>query len=77
MPQPLTLDQVKIVEFPATPVAIIQHHGDPAFIGDTIRNFVAWRKQAGLPPQSSTSSSPNGSRKAAKTCATSRSSRNG
>jgi AraC family transcriptional regulator len=44
-------DQVRIVDFPATPVAILEHRGDPALIGDTIRRFIAWRKQAGLPPK--------------------------
>jgi len=43
-------DQVRIVDVPATPVAILEHRGDPALIGDTIRRFVAWRRQAGLPP---------------------------
>ena len=46
----LTDDQVRIVDFPATSVAILAHHGDPAHLGDTIRRFIAWRKQAGLPP---------------------------
>ncbi|HEY0524606.1 MAG TPA: GyrI-like domain-containing protein, partial [Stellaceae bacterium] len=39
-----------IVDVPATPVAVLQHRGDPALVGDTIRRFIAWRKQAGLPP---------------------------
>jgi AraC family transcriptional regulator len=43
--------QVRIVDFAATPVAILEHRGDPALIGDTIRRFIAWRKQAGLPPK--------------------------
>jgi AraC family transcriptional regulator len=46
-------DQVRIVDFPATPVAVIEHRGDPALIGDTIRRFVAWRKQNGLSPGTS------------------------
>ena len=46
-----TDDQVRIVDFPATSVAIMEHHGDPAQIGDTIRRFIAWRKQTGLPPK--------------------------
>ncbi len=41
---------VRIVDFPATAVARLEHRGDPARIGDTVRRFIAWRKQAGLPP---------------------------
>jgi len=44
-------DEVRIVEFPATPVAMLVHRGDPNLIGDTIRTFIAWRKHAGLPPR--------------------------
>ena len=36
-----------------TPVAIMEHRGDPATIGDTIQRFIAWRKAAGLPPKTS------------------------
>jgi AraC family transcriptional regulator len=46
-----TDDQVRIIEVPATPVAIMSHRGHPARIGDTIRRFIAWRKAAGLPPK--------------------------
>ena len=44
---------VRVVDFPATPVAVLEHRGDPARIGDTIRSFIGWRKQAGLPPRTS------------------------
>ena len=43
-------DRVTIVAFPATPVAILEHRGDPALIGDSVRRFITWRKRAGLPP---------------------------
>lgn len=43
-------DDVRIVDFPATRVAAIEHRGDPRRIGDTIRAFIAWRKQHRLPP---------------------------
>jgi len=43
-------DEVRIVDFPATPVAVLVHRGDPSLIGDTIRAFIAWRKHVGLPP---------------------------
>jgi AraC family transcriptional regulator len=46
-------DQVRIVDFPATPVAILEHRGDPALLGDTLRRFIAWRKLAGLAPDRS------------------------
>ncbi len=42
---------VSIIDFPETPVARLSHLGDPATIGDTIRRFIAWRKEAGLPPR--------------------------
>lgn len=45
--------QVRIVDFPETRVALLSHHGDPALIGETIRRFIAWRKQAGLPSKTS------------------------
>ncbi len=46
-----TDDQVRIIDFAETPVAIMSHRGHPARIGDTIRRFIAWRKAAGLPPK--------------------------
>jgi AraC family transcriptional regulator len=50
-----TDDQVTLIDVPATPVAVMTHCGDPALIGETIRRFIAWRKQAGLrPPRSAT-----------------------
>jgi AraC family transcriptional regulator len=44
-------ERVAIVEFPATQVAVLEHRGDPALIGDTIRRFIAWRREVGLPPR--------------------------
>ncbi|WP_164468281.1 AraC family transcriptional regulator [Caulobacter vibrioides] len=46
-----TDDDVRIVDFPDTPVAVMRHEGDPALLGDTIRRFIAWRRAAGLPPR--------------------------
>jgi AraC family transcriptional regulator len=46
-------DQVKIIDFPATQIAILEHRGDPALIGDSIRRFIGWRKRSGLPPKTS------------------------
>lgn len=44
------LDQVAIVELPAVTVAMMDHRGDPAAIGDTVARFVAWRRRVGLAP---------------------------
>jgi AraC family transcriptional regulator len=44
-------DQVTIVHFPETKIAALEHRGDPAHIGDTIRTFVRWRKQHKLSPK--------------------------
>lgn len=51
MSQTFTHTDVRILDFPETPVAIMSHTGDPAAIGDTIRRFIAWRKAAGLSPK--------------------------
>ena len=48
-----TTDDVTIREMAPTPVAILEHRGDPATIGATIQRFIAWRKAAGLPPKTS------------------------
>jgi AraC family transcriptional regulator len=42
--------QVTLVEVEETPVAVLEHHGDANRIGDSIRRFIAWRKQHHLPP---------------------------
>lgn len=44
---------ITILDFPATPVALIEHRGDPVAIGDTIRRFIDWRRANGLPPAKS------------------------
>jgi AraC family transcriptional regulator len=41
-------DDVTIRDFPATPVAIMEHHGDPRRVYDTVKRFVAWRRASGL-----------------------------
>ena len=51
MTSSLNIDQVRIVDVPAVPVAVLEHRGDPRLIGDTIRRFIAWRRQVGLPPR--------------------------
>ncbi|MDQ1157220.1 AraC family transcriptional regulator [Sphingomonas sp. SORGH_AS 950] len=46
-----TTDDVTIRDVAATPVAIMEHRGDPATIGATIQRFIAWRKATGLSPK--------------------------
>jgi AraC family transcriptional regulator len=44
-------ENVKIAVFEETRVAALEHRGDPRLIGDSIRKFIEWRKQNGLPPK--------------------------
>jgi AraC family transcriptional regulator len=46
-----TQDDVTIRDVAPTPVAIMEHRGGPATIGDTLQRFIAWRKAAGLHPR--------------------------
>ncbi|MES1975512.1 MAG: AraC family transcriptional regulator [Pseudomonadota bacterium] len=46
-------DDVAIIDFPATAVALMEHRGDPAALGDTIRRFIDWRKRTGIRAASS------------------------
>jgi len=48
-----TPDDVRIRDVAPTPVAIMQHRGDPATLGATIQRFITWRKAAGLSPATS------------------------
>jgi AraC family transcriptional regulator len=41
---------VKILVFEETRVAVLEHRGDPARLGDSLRRFIEWRKQNRLPP---------------------------
>lgn len=51
MQKTFTPDDVKIRDVPSTPVAIMEHRGDPAMLGATIQRFIAWRIEAGLHPK--------------------------
>lgn len=51
--QDFQMDQVKIVTTADRQVALLEHRGDPALIGDSIRRFIAWRREVGLPPKRS------------------------
>jgi len=44
-------DDVTVRDVPPTPVAIMEHRGDRATLGDTIQRFRAWGKAAGLSPE--------------------------
>src|SRR5690606_20147233 len=46
-------DDVTIRDVPPTPVAILEHRGDRATLGDTIQQFRAWGRAAGLSPETS------------------------
>ena len=48
-----TPDDVTIRDEPPIPVAMIEHRGDRETLGATIERFIAWRKAAGLSPQTS------------------------
>ena len=53
MPITYTTDDVTIRDMPPTPVALLEHRGDRATLDQTIQRFIAWRKAAGLSPQTS------------------------
>jgi AraC family transcriptional regulator len=44
---------VRIVSFPATRVAMLEHRGSALRLGDSIRRFIDWRKANQLPPAKS------------------------
>jgi AraC family transcriptional regulator len=49
-------DDVTIRDVPPMPVAILEHRGDRATLGDTFQRFRAWCKAAGLSPETGRSS---------------------
>ena len=53
MQKTFTPDDVTIRDVLPTPVAIMEHRGDPAMLGATIQRFIAWRIAAGLHPSTS------------------------
>lgn len=53
MPTTFTPDQITIREVAPTRVAMFEHRGDPETLDVTIQRFIAWRKAAGLSPQTS------------------------
>lgn len=51
MPTTFHDEAVRIVHTNDIRVAVLRHHGDPARLGDSIRRFIDWRRQAQLPPR--------------------------
>lgn len=46
----MAIKRVSIIEVKDTRVAVLEHRGAPALIGESVRRFIAWRHGAGLPP---------------------------
>ena len=43
--------EVKIVNFPETKVAVLEHRGSPAFEHESVKKLIAWRIENKLPPE--------------------------
>ena len=50
MPDKLSLADVRLVTFPATRLALVEHRGNPFHLGETIRHFIQFRKAHKLSP---------------------------
>jgi AraC family transcriptional regulator len=50
MHPPIRAHQVQVVNVDATRIAVLEHRGDPNLLGESIRTFIAWRKQNQLHP---------------------------
>ncbi|PXX45054.1 AraC family transcriptional regulator [Undibacterium pigrum] len=50
MPATYQLTDVRITDFPETRIAVLEHRGAPALLGNSIQQFIAWRKLNKLPP---------------------------
>jgi AraC family transcriptional regulator len=53
MPDKLSLSDVRLVAFPATRLALVEHRGSPFHLGETIRDFIQFRKAHRLSPATS------------------------
>jgi len=42
---------VQYVVFESTRVAVLEHRGDPRWLGQSVQTFIDWRKQNRLPPK--------------------------
>ena len=50
MKTPSPTSVVRVVNFPATRVASLEHRGSALRLGDSIRKFIGWRQTNKLPP---------------------------
>jgi AraC family transcriptional regulator len=42
--------EIKIVDFPETKIAVLEHRGAPELVYDSVSTFIQWRKQSNLSP---------------------------
>lgn len=49
--KPESIFDVKVINFEAVKVAVLEHRGAPQLLGNTIRQFIEWRKINKLPPK--------------------------
>lgn len=52
-PREIEAMQVRIVTVEAITVAVMEHRGDPALLNDSVQRFIAWRKESGFSPVTS------------------------
>jgi AraC family transcriptional regulator len=48
MTQDFSIDDIVVREEADTPIVFMTHRGDPERLGETIRRFIAWRKESGV-----------------------------
>ena len=51
MPSATISREITIIDFPATPIALLVHRGDLRTLNDSIGRFIGWRRRNGLPPR--------------------------
>ncbi len=51
-PQAIAKTEIRCIDFGETAIAAFEHRGDPALIGQSIRQFIEWRRAQKLSPQS-------------------------
>lgn len=49
----LSPSAVEIVDFAGIDLAVLEHRGDPATLGDSIQRFIEWRRENGVLPDTS------------------------
>ena len=52
-PGEIAVMQVRIVDVESVTVAVLEHRGDPGLVNDSVQRFIAWRKESGLSPVTS------------------------